>query len=361
MSFWIRQSAKQYDSIMRIYLKSKPVIAPYRSTHHLRIVIQWAEEHGIDTVPILSSKGLAKADFDNPDRLIKFEQQFEITQELFDRIAYPPLGLHIGQRVNIGQLGKWIMAINSCATAIDAFKMAFELSDLMSFPFQIILDVRGDIAKFCFIDLIDMGPSRRFRYEMHIVGAYNICCEILREQAQLMEIRFAYPKPEYAEEYHKIFHCPIVFGAEETQVIFNSSYLTRPLPCANTLTKKIYEKDCRQAIEQLTMLTTTTELAKSVLQCSDQESLTRSELARRLNMSDQTLKRRLAAEGVTYKALAQSVREKKACDLLQSTDLSIEEIACKLGYSDVANFYRAFKTWTGKTPLRFRRKKGASC
>ncbi|MDI6742006.1 MAG: AraC family transcriptional regulator ligand-binding domain-containing protein [Smithella sp.] len=343
---------------MRIHLESKPVIAPYRSTHHLRVVIQWAEEHGIDTAPILSSKGLEKADFDNPDRLIKFEQQFEITQELFDIIACPSLGLRIGERINIGQLGKWIMAINSCATAIDAFKMAFELADLISFPFQIILDVQGDIAKFSFVDLIDMGCSSRYRYEMHIVGAYNICCEILRERVQFIEIRFAYPKPEYAEEYKKIFDCPIIFDAEETQIIFNSNYLTRPLPCANTLTKKIYEKDCRQTIEQLIMLTTTTELAKSALQCKEKELLTRSQLAQRLNMSDQTLKRRLAAEGVSYKSLAQGIREKKACDLLRSTELSIEEIASNVGYSDVANFCRAFKAWTGKTPLRYRGKRG---
>ncbi|MEW6079867.1 MAG: AraC family transcriptional regulator [Thermodesulfobacteriota bacterium] len=341
-------------------MKSKPVIAPYRSAHHLRVVIQWAEENGIDTAPILSSKGLEKADFDNPDRLISFEQQYEITQQLFDVISYPALGLHIGERINIGQLGKWIMAINSCATAIDAFKMAFDFADLLSLPFQIILDVQGDMAKLGFVDLIDMGCSRRYRYEMHMVGAYNICCEILRERVRLIKIRLAYPKPEYAEEYKKIFDCPIVFDAEETQILFDSSYLTRPLPCANTLTKKIYETDCRHTLEQLTMLTTTTELAKSTLQRKDKGILSRSQLAQLLNMSDQTLKRRLAAEGVSYKSLAQGIRRKKACDLLQSTELSIEEIAGIVGYSDVANFYRAFKSWTGKTPLHYRRKKRTS-
>ena len=106
------------------------------------------------------------------------------------------------------------------------------------------------------------------------------------------------------------------------------------------------------------MLTTTTELAKSALQCKDKELLTRSQLARRLNMSDQTLKRQLAVEGVSYKSLAQGIREKKACDLLRSAELTMEEISDNLGYSNVANFYRAFKSWTGKTPLGYRRGKG---
>ena len=178
----------------------------------------------------------------------------------------------------------------------------------------------------------------------------------MRERVQLIEIRFAYSKPEYAEEYKPIFNCPILFDAEETQIRFDSSYLTRPLPCANTLTKKIYEKDCRQTLEQLIMLTTTTELAKSALQFKDKELLTRSQLARCLNMSDQTLKRRLAAEGVSYKSLVKDIRQKKACDLLQSTELTMEEIANKVGYRDVANFYRAFKSWTGLTPRSCRGK-----
>jgi AraC-like DNA-binding protein len=67
-------------------------------------------------------------------------------------------------------------------------------------------------------------------------------------------------------------------------------------------------------------------------------------------------KARLAAEGVSYKSLVKDIRQKKACDLLQSTELTMEEIANKVGYRDVANFYRAFKSWTGLTPRSCRGK-----
>jgi AraC-like DNA-binding protein len=41
--------------------------------------------------------------------------------------------------------------------------------------------------------------------------------------------------------------------------------------------------------------------------------------------------------------------------LLRSSDLSIETVAERVGYSDVANFTRAFRRWTGSTPAAYRR------
>ena len=79
------------------------------------------------------------------------------------------------------------------------------------------------------------------------------------------------------------------------------------------------------------------------------------QVAAQLCMSDRTLKRQLAAEDSSYSALLEEVRHRQAVGLLSRTDLSLERIAEQLGYSDVANFNRAFRRWTGKTPGRWRR------
>ena len=46
----------------------------------------------------------------------------------------------------------------------------------------------------------------------------------------------------------------------------------------------------------------------------------------------------------------------KIKQMIAAGDLSMEKIAEKLGYSDVAGFYHAFKTWTGNTPANFRKR-----
>ena len=70
-------------------------------------------------------------------------------------------------------------------------------------------------------------------------------------------------------------------------------------------------------------------------------------------MSTRTLKRKLSEEGVSYTSLLDERRRLQGVALLR-TELSVERIAERLGYSDAANFTRAFRRWTGKSPREFR-------
>jgi AraC-like DNA-binding protein len=108
---------------------------------------------------------------------------------------------------------------------------------------------------------------------------------------------------------------------------------------------------------------------------SDQEILTRvrralgrknggfrslKEVASGLHLSTRTLKRRLAAQGVTYSDVLEEQRRERALLLLRSPKLSLDEVAEQLGYSDTSNFRRAFRRWTGVSPGTYRRKAAGS-
>jgi AraC-like DNA-binding protein len=77
-------------------------------------------------------------------------------------------------------------------------------------------------------------------------------------------------------------------------------------------------------------------------------------IARKMKMSVRTLGRRLEDEGTTYRLLLDEVRKELAHSQLVRLDVSIPEVACLLGFSDVTAFHRAFKRWTGQTPGSYR-------
>lgn len=60
------------------------------------------------------------------------------------------------------------------------------------------------------------------------------------------------------------------------------------------------------------------------------------------------------AEGSSYRAILDELRRESEVEHLTSGDASLEEVAYILGYSDPANFRRAFKRWTGTLPGRYR-------
>jgi AraC-like DNA-binding protein len=79
-----------------------------------------------------------------------------------------------------------------------------------------------------------------------------------------------------------------------------------------------------------------------------------SSIARQLGMSERTLHRRLAEDGVSYQDLLEEVRKAAAGRYLDESTLAIGEIAYLLGYSEPAAFHRAFKRWYATTPEHFR-------
>jgi AraC-like DNA-binding protein len=74
------------------------------------------------------------------------------------------------------------------------------------------------------------------------------------------------------------------------------------------------------------------------------------EIARKLGVSQRTLARRLALEGVTFSEVLERLRADLAARYLKERDLSISQIAWLLGYQEVSAFTHAFKRWTGRTP-----------
>jgi AraC-like DNA-binding protein len=74
-------------------------------------------------------------------------------------------------------------------------------------------------------------------------------------------------------------------------------------------------------------------------------------------MSVRTMRRALAAEGTSYRALLEQLRREAAARHL-SDGRSVAEVAFLLGFKEVSAFHHAFRAWTGTTPLQFRRQRG---
>ncbi len=77
-------------------------------------------------------------------------------------------------------------------------------------------------------------------------------------------------------------------------------------------------------------------------------------MARQLHMSPQTLRRHLSEEGSSFQELKDHLRRDLAIYHLGRSDLSIQDIAEQLGFSEPSAFHRAFKKWTGLTPGAYR-------
>ncbi len=77
-------------------------------------------------------------------------------------------------------------------------------------------------------------------------------------------------------------------------------------------------------------------------------------VAKELGMSERTLQRRITEEGTTFRQLLNQTRHELVQEYLADESVEIAEAAFLLGYEDVNSFYRAFRSWAGKTPAEWR-------
>ena len=139
----------------------------------------------------------------------------------------------------------------------------------------------------------------------------------------------------------------VVFNRPYSGVIFSSELLITK----NTHSKKTTVKEHRTKSSQTSLTTRIIHLLDS-----NRRALVPNleQMAILASVSGRTLQRELAAEGTTYSAIVEHWRLINAIDLLSSTTIPIVDIAQRLGYSDVANFNRAFTRWCNATPGRYR-------
>lgn len=160
--------------------------------------------------------------------------------------------------------------------------------------------------------------------------------------------------PPSASGYAAFFDHPVRKGPVN-RVVFSPQDARRPFVSANPALFAAFEPDLRLRLDELRRTAGMSERLRAALM----EALPAGQVdvgtaARRLGVSARSLQRRLAAEGTSFQAELQALRNRLANAYLARPDRTSAEIAFLLGYEDPNSFIRAFHAWTGTTPEAMR-------
>lgn len=339
---------------MKLHLKTKPYLSKYRSISGISVLARLMEKEGISVEKLLSGSSIRADDLDDPDILVSPEQELGIIRRVTDLSTDPEIGLVAGHHGHVGVNGKLGMAWICCDTFLEVLQMATRYVELTLTFFQHEVTVRDNSVYHILADITELNELQYFITEREFSSIARMFADILGQPFTPKEVHLTYPEPEYGATYQDYFHCPVYFDAQCHMFIFDKKYLYCQLPKSDPLMKKIYEKECKQLIQKYRNRKTTEDAVRQELTFSDNGYPDIDKLARKLSMSSRTLRRKLTAESTSFQNILNDIRRKKAIELLMKTNKSNEEIAAIVGYSDTANFYHAFKRWTGQAPGNYR-------
>lgn len=283
-------------------------------------------------------------------------EEFFSLHELLDEKLGPGFGVRVGQQMKIEDYGVLGLSWRTCSWAGEIFERSERYFKLLSNTFVWQIKEKGDTSSV----YLNREVHRRgieLSTEASLSATVVVIQAMTEKKIFPTEVTFKHDPPKDLVIYSAAFQCPILFN----QPHYSISYKTADL---RTRTAKADASINRFLVERVEEETKGLEVAGNKLIFDVEKLITDAlpsgipsihQIAEHLSMSNRTLTRRLSNAGVSYRDLIKKRQEKIAKHLLKNTSRSLAEIAFETGFSEQSAFNRAFKRWTGLSPVEFRK------
>lgn len=325
-----------------------------------RMLCGLADEYAVDRSICLRGTAIAPALLDDPHAEIEAAQEFRVIANLIDALAGRgisdvELALKAGARYHLTTMGIWGFAMASSATLGSAVQVGLRYLDLTYSVNRIWLDLGTGTASMIIDEQSTPPALAQFVVLRDMAAIMTLNRELLAAPVQPCGVQLRFPEPPgLIQQLQSAFGCVPVFGGPRNHVEFDLQLFAEPLPQANDLMRQSCEDQCRALLARRRGRAgiagkVRDRLLKNPGQMPDMDAI-----AGELNMTSRHLRRLLSAEGTSYRALADEVRQALAEELLSTARMKMDEVAERLGYAERASFTHAFKRWKGISPSAFR-------
>ncbi|MBD2836522.1 AraC family transcriptional regulator [Pseudomonas sp. JM0905a] len=329
--------------------------SPRRSAISVQLMTQFGLDQGLTLEQCLAGTGLDWRLLGDPGAEVEASQELELLRNLARLLGQRPgMGLEAGRRYRLNTYGIWGFALLSSATYRSAVQLGLRYLDLTYAFHSMYLEERGDEAWLTLEEQSSPEDLRSFLLERDVSGAFSVHRDLANAEMPVLRARFRIPPPDNIEPWRELLGVTPLFGADDNCIVFSRSLLDLPLPGANPQVVRHCEEQCRIILARRRERAGLAGRVRDLLLARPGQLPDMERLAQTLHMTSRTLRRKLAAEGTSFRQLQEEVLGALAEELLGSTALRLEEIAERLGYGEVSNFIHAFKRWKGITPRQYR-------
>jgi AraC-like DNA-binding protein len=291
----------------------------------------------------------------DPDERIPIATLHELLEGSIAMTGDPDLGLRAALETSEGDHGALEYAARSSATMGEAVAVIGRFMRLVNDALDFRLELEGERA----VLKLDSGlvlPRAAADFQS---AAFQVAERRHRpaDFHPVYEVLFTHPQPESLELYRRVFEQGVLrFSAPFNGFVFDRAYLQMAMPTADRKLHALMQKHAELLLAELPKAESVTEKVRALVTAQLSGGNPSVEhVAEALHVSARTLARKLEHEGTSFKELLDDLRRRMALRYVGGHDLGLSEIAFLLGFSQTAAFHRAFKRWTGQTPLDYRR------
>jgi AraC-like DNA-binding protein len=321
-----------------------------------RSLLRIAQERGHDPKQLCRGLGFRYQDLISRELLLSYQQVRRLILRVLQQVAEPALGIAAGACQSPVSWGLPGLIMLTCRTLGEAAQLSLQYQIQAGALFEYRLVEEGSVMHIEVIPKRFDEPVAAYLIEESLAGVLAVARYLVGDSVRPLRVELTFDSTGHDAACHRYFKCPVKFNGGRNRITLDSRWLNAPLRGYDPVLCQLLQ---RQLITLLTNPAGQHELLESVANqmrfSMGGETTAQPQLARSVNMSERTLRRRLQAQAVSYRSLRDSTRYERAKDLLCHTQQSITAIAATIGYADVRSFRRAFQRWTGMLPTEFRK------
>ncbi|WP_336490257.1 AraC family transcriptional regulator, partial [Methylobacterium nigriterrae] len=215
------------------------------------------------------------------------------------------------------------------------------------------LGLHDDIAVLNYAPHEPEAEGAALHAERALATATNVLRALCGSDWAPLEVLLPRPAPRDTVPYGSFFRTPVRFSAETAALVFPTELLAQRIASADPAMRQKVEDHIRQ-LEAAEPSSLTDKLREYLQTAVTRQRCKAKRVARLRLVNCRTMRRRLKAEGTSFRRLANEAQFRVAKQLLAETCMSMTQISAALDFSEPAAFTHAFRRWAGMAPSAWR-------
>jgi AraC-like DNA-binding protein len=326
---------------------------PRLTVRALRPLLSGLATLGYDPHPFLQAQGIDRTVLLDADATVPMSACIGLLADGVEVTGDEHLGLHVAEQAEPGSFDVHFYAMVSSPTLGAALERLCRYQRLIHETSHVRLRKSGDRAVLSHRLAGGLAAPRQTA-ELLLAAWVRAGRVATGTRWNPAEVRFAHRAPRDVRELERFFGAPLRFATGENALVLPAALLDLPCRGTDPALLSILDQYAADRIGAPLAAPFAHRVRAALSEELQAGSATVQGLAARLKVSPRTLHRTLAAEGTSYRRLLDQLRLDIAGRHLADDRMSVAEVAFLVGFSEISAFHRAFKRWTGRTPVTFR-------
>ncbi|HKO51522.1 MAG TPA: AraC family transcriptional regulator [Polyangiaceae bacterium] len=322
----------------------------------LSALVRVAESRGAFKEIILAGAGVPPEALDTPEAPLPLSAIFGGWAAAMRALRDDGLPVHVARTFSIEHYSVLGFAVMTAASGREAIARVLRFTALLTDGGRWEMEETADALHARWLRTGERSLGHRAANESVLAEFVQLSRQILVGDLVPFAVSFRHAAPADTRSHTEHFGVSPRWQADADELVLPKSFLTAVPRFANPALSLHFESLAQRLLQDTSSASSTTARVRlAILDALPDGEPASTAIAKQLGMSERTLRRALANEQESFRALVEAVRKERASLLISDRRASLAEVAFSLGFSELSAFSRAFKRWHGCAPSEARR------